>query len=150
MYNIPKSDLQGGSKYKGEQSNNLVKAKKISSLHQQAKVEARGGLLTLQRFVTNERTPSHITREMVKVKVKKGKAKKMGRYAFLQNDQSGNLQVFKRRSGKRKIDRLLKTTSVAFMASNDEIAPKVQDAIQDKLDKRVEHYIDREMKKIKG
>ena len=149
-YNIKKSDLQGGSRYKSEQSNNLVKAKKISSLHQQAKVEVRGGLLTLQRFITNTRKPSHITREILKVKVKKGKAKSLGKYAFLQNDESGNLQVFQRRSNSRKISRLMKTTSVAFMASNEEIAPKVQEAINDKLEKRVEHYIDMELKKIKG
>lgn len=148
-YNIKKQDLQGGKSYKSETSNNLVKANKISSLRMQASIEARGGYLTLQRFVVGDRTPSHISRKNVKVKVRKGKNATLNKLTFLQN-ANGHLQVLNRQKGKRQIWRLLKTISVAHMASGEKVREPVQSAIEEKMKKRVQHYIDRELKKIKG
>ena len=150
-YNISKGDLQGGKKYKSEASNNLIKAKKINSLNQTAKVEVRGSGLTLIRFAQeNKPNKKGVVSRIVKVKVKKGRAKKFGKTTFIQTDRSGNPQVFARRTGERKIYKLLKTTSVAHMAAKDEIVSKVQEAAKEKFEKRSQHYIDRELKKIKG
>ena len=150
-YNITKGDLQGGTKYKSEASNNLIKAKKISSLQQQAKVEVRGSMLTLIRFAQeNKPNKKGVVSKRVFVKVKKGRKKGFGKTTFIQTDKYGNTQIFQRRSGSRKINRLLKTTSVAHMAAKEEIATSVQEAATKKFESRSQHYIERELKKIKG
>ena len=150
-YNITKGDLQGGTKYASEASNNLIKAKKINSLNQTAKIEIRGSNLTLIRFVQeNKPNKKGVVSQRVFAKVKKGRKKGFGKTTFIQTDKHGNPQVFQRRSGSRKINRLLKTTSVAHMAAKEEIATSVQDAAKEKFEKRSQHYIERELKKIKG
>lgn len=148
-YNIKKMDLSGGSKYKGEKSNNLIKVKKISSLRMNASIDVRGGYLTLQRFVKGKKTPSNKKGNRVTVQVKKGKSIKLNNRSFIQNAR-GSLQVFNRHSGSRDIWRLLKTVSVAHMASNENVAPKVQESALEIMRKRSEHYINQELKKLKG
>ena len=148
-YNIKKKDLSGGSAYKSESSNNLLKVKKVNNLQQNAKIEVRGSSLTLQRFVKGSKTPSHKTRKPVTVQVKKGKVATLNNRTFLQYTH-GSLQIMSRRSGERRISRLLKTTSTAQMASNEEVSNAVQEKSQEVLKKRADHYIDLELKKIKG
>ena len=148
-YNIKKKDLSGGNAYKSENSNNLIKVKKVNNLQQNAKIEVRGSSLTLQRFVKGEKTPSHIRRKNVVVQVKKGNAATLNNRTFLQYAH-GSIQVMSRRSGERHISRLLKTTSTAQMASNDEVSKAVQEKSQEVLKKRADHYIELELKKIKG
>lgn len=148
-YNIKKKDLSGGSAYKSEGSNNLIKVKKVNNLQQNAKIEVRGSSLTLRRFVKGSKTPSHKTRKLVMVQVKKGKVATLNNRTFLQNTH-GSLQIMSRRSGERRISRLLKTTSTAQMASNEEVSNAVQEKSQEVLKKRADHYIELELKKIKG
>ena len=150
-YNISRDDLTNGKQFSSEKSKNLIKAKKTNSIHQSPRIEARGSHLTLMRFVQeNKPNKKGVVSKMVKVKVKKGRAKKMGKTTFINTDRNGNLQVFQRRSDSRKINKLLKTTSVAFMANNENVKPQMQDDIKVLLDKRSAHYIKQELKKIKG
>ena len=148
-YSIKKSDLNGGSAYASESSNNLIKVKKVNSLQQTAGIEVRGGSLTLQRFVKGSKTPSHIRRKNVVVQVKKGNVVTLNNQTFLQYAH-GSLQVMSRKSDERKISRVLKTTSTAQMASNEEVSNAVQEKSQEIMRKRAEHYIELELKKIKG
>ena len=150
-YNISQKEITGGTKYKSEASNNLVKVIKTNNINLDAGIRIRGGYLTLYRFVKGNKKPRNKKgKGYVSVQVKKGGTKKMSRYNFIQYGKGGTPQVFQRHSNSRQISRLLKTISVAHMASNKDIAPKVQDEAQAILQKRSQHYIDRELKKIKG
>ena len=151
QYNIAQSKLSGGTYYKGESSNNLIKVIKTNSINLDSAIRARGSLLTLYRFVKGNKKPRNKKgKGYVSVRVKKDKTYKMGRVVFIQNDpRSGNPQVFMRYSNSRKIRRLLKSTSVAHMAANKDIAPKVQQEALEIMKKRSEHYLNQELKKIK-
>lgn len=151
QYNIKQKDLSGGTQYKGETSNNLIKVIKSNNINLDSGIRARGGSLTLYRFVRGNKQPRNTKgKGYVTVQVKKGKTMKMTRYNFIQYGNGGALQTFNRRSNSRKINRLLKTTSVAQMVSNDNVAPKAMEQAQEILKKRSQHYIERELKKIKG
>ena len=151
-YNIAQSKLTGGSEYAGESSNNLIKVIKTNNINLDAAIRARGGYLTLHRFVKGNKLPTtkkgKRRKNPVSVQVKKGKTSKMGNTIFIQQDpKSKHPQVFQRRSNSRNISRLLKTISVAHMASNENIAPKVQEAALEIMKKRSEHYLERELKR---
>lgn len=150
-YNIAKNKLTGGSEYAGESSNNLIKAIKTNSINLDSAIRARGGYLTLHRFVKGNKQPRNKKgKGYVNVQVKKGNSVEMGNTTFIQHDpKSNHPQVFQRRSNSRTIRRLLKTTSVAHMLSNENIAPKVQESALEIMKKRAEHYLERELKSIK-
>ena len=151
QYNIKQKDLAGGSQYKGESSNNLLKVIKSNSVNINSGIRARGSNLTLYRFVRGNKMPRNKKgKGYVTVQVHKGGTKKMSRYNFIQYGKGGAVQVFQRRSNSRKISRLLKTTSIAHMTSNKNVAPKAMEQAQEILKKRSQHYIERELKKIKG
>lgn len=151
QYNIAQNKLSGGTQYKGESSNNLIKVIKSNSINIDPTIRARGSNLTLYRFVKGNKQPRNKKgKGYVTVRVKKDKTFKMGRIVFIQNDpKSGNPQVFMRYSDSRKIRRLLKTTSVAHMTANKEVAPKVQEEALQIMKKRSEHYINQALKGIK-
>ena len=149
-YSIKQNALMGGDAYKGESSNNLIKVIKTNSINLDAGIRVRGSNLTLYRFVKGNKQPRNKKgKGYVNVQVKKGGAKKMSRYNFIQYGTGGQLQIFQRHSNSRKISRLLKTTSVAHMASNKDVAPKVQEAALETIKKRSEHYINQALKSIK-
>lgn len=149
-YNIKQKDLSGGSQYKGESSNNLVKVRKTNNLIQPASISVRGGYLTLMRFVKGNKMPTNKKGRRVSVQVRKGHSVRMSQYNFLQFANGGRVQVFQRHSDSRKISRLLKTISVAHMASNKDVSNNAQETANEILKKRSQHYIELEMKKIKG
>ena len=150
-YNIKKKDLNGGGQYKGESSNNLIKVKKAHGGDLTGSINIRGGHLTLYRFVRGNKMPRNKKgKGYVSVQVKKGGTKKMSRYNFIQYGKGGALQMFQRHSNSRNISRLLKTVSVAHMASNDEVINKTQEMANETLQKRVQHEIEYRLKKIKG
>lgn len=148
-YNIAQNKLMGGSEYAGESSNNLIKVIKTNTVNQNSAIKIRGSYLTLHRFVRGNKQPRNKKgKGYVSVQVRKGGTRKMGRTTFIQHDpKSNHPQVFQRYGNSRKIRRLLKTISVAHMASNKDIQPKVQDAAMDIMKKRAEHYINRELAK---
>lgn len=150
-YNIAQGKLTGGGEYAGESSNNLIKVIKTNSINLDSAIRARGGYLTLHRFVKGNKKPRNKRgKGYVSVQVTKGKTTKMGNTTFIQHDpKSNHPQVFQRRSNSRNISRLLKTISVAHMASNENIAPKVQESALEIMKKRSEHYLERELKSIK-
>ena len=151
QYSIKQKDLTGGTQYKGESSNNLLKVIKSNNINIDSGIRARGSNLTLYRFVRGNKMPRNTKgKGYVTVQVKKGKTAKMSRYNFIQYGKGGALQVFQRPSNSRKIRRLLKTTSIAHMVSNENVAPKAMEQAQEILKKRSQHYIERELKKIKG
>lgn len=149
IYNIKKSDLSGGSKYQSEQSNNMIKVKKANASNLNAYIEARGSRLTLYRFVRGSGTPDNRKGKRVSIRVKKGKTFKLSRTTFIQYGKGGALQIFSRKSGNRRIERLLKTTSIAHMAAKEEVIKPTQEKAQETLKKRVEHEIEHRLSKIK-
>lgn len=151
QYSVKQKDLTGGSQYKGESSNNLLKVIKSNNINADSAIRARGSKLTLYRFVRGNKMPRNKKgKGYVTVQVKKGGAKTMSRYNFIQYGKGGALQLFQRHSNSRKISRLLKTISIAHMVSNENVAPKAMEQAQEILKKRSQHYIDMELKKIKG
>lgn len=149
QYNIKQKDLMGGNQYKGETSNNLLKVINTNSINSNSGIRARGGHLTLYRFIRGNKMPRNKKgKGYVTVQVHKGGTKKMSRYNFVQYGKGGALQVFQRPSNSRNIRRLLKTTSIAHMVSNEKVAPKAMEQAQEILKKRSEHYINQELKKI--
>lgn len=150
-YNIKKKDLSGGGQYKGESSNNIVKVNKANTGNLKASINVRGGYLTLYRFVRGNKMPRNKKgKGYVSVQVKKGKTAKLSRYNFIQRGNGGALQIFQRPSDSRKIRRVLKTASVAHMASNEEVMGNTQKKAQETLKKRVEHEIAHRLNKLKG
>ncbi len=153
QYSIKQKDLTGGTQYEGETSNNLLKVIKSNNINLDAGIRARGSNLTLYRFVKGNKMPRNTKgKGYVTVQVKKGNTQKMSRYNFIQRvgKKKKTLQVVQRHSDSRKIRRLLKTTSIAHMVSNKNVAPKAMEQAQEILKKRSQHYIERELKKIKG
>lgn len=152
-YNIKKEDLLNGKQYSSEKSRNLIKFKKTNSINQIPSIEIRGSLLTLVRFAEeNKPNKKGVVSKQVKVKVKKGRAKKLSKYTFIQTVKGHN-QILARRQGSREIYKLLKTTSVAHMANNKEVQITAMDGksgINTLLEKRSQHYINQELRKIKG
>lgn len=151
-YNLKRQDLNGGSKYKGESSNNLIKVKKATTSNFSASVEVRGGLLTLYRFAQGNKQPTNKKGARVRVKVKKGKAAKMSNVNFINypRGNKNNLQIFQRHKSSRDISRLLKTISVAHMASNEKVVEPTQKKANETLQKRAEHELQYRLSKIKG
>ena len=152
-YNIKQGDLMGGSQFEGESSNNLLKVIKSNSVGGDSGIKARGSNLTLYRFVKGNKMPRNTKgKGYVTVQVKKGGAKRLSRYNFIQRvgKKKKTLQVVQRHSDSRKIRRLLKTTSIAHMVSNEDVAPKAMEKAQEILKTRSQHYIERELKQIKG
>ncbi len=151
LYNIKQKDLNGGNAYKGESSNNLIKVKKVNDLKSNAEIEIRGGYLTLYRFTQGNRQPNNKKGAAVKVKVRKSNAVKMSNVNFINypRGNKNNLQVFQRHRSSRDISRVLKTISVAHMASNEEVATNTQQEAQTIMQERAEHNLKRELQKIK-
>lgn len=151
-YNIKKGDLSGGSAYKGESSNNLIKVKNATTSNFNASIEVRGGYLTLYRFAQGNKQPTNKKGSRVRVKVKKGKAVKMSNVNFINypRGNKGNLQIFQRHKGSRDISRVLKTISVAHMASNEQVIEPTQAKANETLEKRATHELEYRLKKIKG
>lgn len=152
IYNIKRKDLSGGSKYKGERSNNIVKLKKASLDNFSASINVRGSNLTLYRFVQGNKQPSNKKGARVKVKVKKSNAAKMSNVNFINypRGNKNNLQIFQRHRSSRDISRLLRTTSVAHMAANKDVIEPTQEKANETLQKRVEHELQYRLSKIKG
>lgn len=151
-YNIKKADLNGGNQYKGESSNNLIKVKKANYGKLNASVEIRGGYLTLYRFAQGDKQPTNKKGARVKVKVSKGKARKMSNVNFINypRGNKNNLQIFQRHRDSRDISRVLKTISVAHMAGNEKVAEPTQKIANETLQKRATHELERGLQKIKG
>lgn len=151
-YNIKRQDLNGGSQYKGERSNNLIKVKNATTRDFNASIEVRGGLLTLYRFVQGNNQPTNKKGTRVRVKVKKGKTLKMSNVNFINypRGNKNNLQIFQRHKSGRDISRLLKTISIAHMASNEKVIEPTQAKANETLQKRAAHELEYRLKKIKG
>jgi len=149
-YNMKKGNLSGGSAYKGERSNNLIKVKKANFGNPNASINVRGSYLTLYRFISGKQPRRNKKGKMtgyVSVKVLKGGAKKMSRYNFVQTIKGGT-QIAQRHSGSRQISRVLKTISVAHMASHESVITKTQEKGQEMLQKRINHELDRRFKNL--
>lgn len=149
IYNIKKGDLSGGKKYKSEKSNNMIEVKKANNSNPSAYIRVRGSHLTLYRFVRGAGVPDNRKGKRVTVRVKKANTVKLSRTTFIQQAKGGAFQIFGRKNGSRKIERLLKTTTVAHMASKKEVLEKTQQKAQETLKKRVEHEIEYRLNKIK-
>jgi hypothetical protein len=154
-YRIKKSDLNGGSQYKSETSNNLIKIKKASNKDPSGKLTVRGSSLTLSRFLQGNKSPvSHKGKTMKqikklkspKVQVKKGDSKPV-KGAFVQKAK-GTVGIFQRdQNGKLQ---MLRTLSVAQMASNKEISNTANKIAKETLEKRLEHEMKRRIEKLAG
>lgn len=154
-YKIKKSDLSGGSKYKSEKSNNLIKVKKATTKDAQGRIDVRGSTLTLARFLQGNRTPvSHKGKTMAqikrirfpKVQVKRGTTKRVGG-SFVATAKNATGLFARNENGKL---RMLHTLSVAQMAGNQEVLETTQQSAMADLEKRIEHELDYRINKLKG
>jgi len=156
-YNIKKSELKGGGKYAGSNSNNLIKERKATFTNPHATITVRGSRLTLGRFIQRPKEPvSHAGKSQSKikkiplptVKVLKGQSKRItsAPHAFVAKKHGVN-QLFER-DGKRIS--IMRTLSTAQMASNKDIIKSVQNEAQNILSKKLEQEIAYRNKKMQG
>lgn len=154
-YKIKKSDLSGGSKYKSEKSNNLIRVKKATAKDAQGRIDVRGSTLTLGRFLQGNRSPiSHKGKTMTqikrirfpKVQVKRGSTKQVGG-SFVAVAKNATGLFARDENGKL---RMLHTLSVAQMAGNKEVLETTQQSAMEDLEKRIEHELDYRLNKLAG
>jgi hypothetical protein len=154
-YKIKKSDLSGGSKYKGEKSNNLIKVKKASVQDPSGNINIRSGTLTLSRFLQLPKSPVPVkgkTKKAIqkikppKVQVKRGGTKPVkGTFVLKANGTTG---IFARdENGKL---RMLRTLSAAQMASNKDVMKVVEETAGETLQQRFEHEMQYRINKLAG
>ena len=154
-YKVKKSDLSGGKKYKSEQSNNLIKLTKATVRNPSGQINVRGRTLTLSRFLQGKKEPtSHKgkSRKAIKrikspkVQVKKGGTKRVNK-SFIAKAR-GTTGIFMRdENGKL---RMLRTLSVAQMASNKEVLKSAEQTAVETLEKRIEHEMEYRLDKLAG
>lgn len=153
-YNIKSSDISGGSKYKGESSNNLMKVTKANKNQLSAKITSRGSTLTLSRFLKRPTTPdrykgkSALKRPGVVVMVKKERKNiTTNNKAFVAKGKGGVIGIFKRR-GKEMV--MLRTASIPQMIGNKDILEKLRVSAIAKLQERIAHEIEYRINKAKA
>lgn len=152
-YNITKGELSGGKQYKSYKSNNLIRLKKASSSNTDARIEVRGSTLTLGRFLRSQQTPiSHRGKTIgqirkiptPKVMVYKGRSRSTAAHTFTAR-KNGVTHVFERDGN--DVD-MAHTLSTAQMASNPDVAEKVQKLASEIIDKKVEQELNYRIDKM--
>lgn len=159
-YKIKKKDLNGkGNKYKSERSNNLIKLKKATRTNINANIEVRGSSLTLARFLSKPKKPVKTkgkTAAAIKkipqptVQVFQGGRKRLSQdpKTFVAKGRGKTIGIFKRQpSGALTV---LRTLSVAQMASNPDVLKAVQAEAKTIMAKKISEEINYRFSKIKG
>lgn len=155
-YNLKRSDLNGGKRYKSERSNNLIRVTKPSINRLVAAIEVRGSTLTLSRFLQTPKAPvSHAgkTRKQISkikpptVKVKKGGKKPVitSKKAFVATGRGGVTGIFTR-NDKGMV--MLRTLSTAAMAGDRDILANVRKKAEEVFLKRTEAEINYRLEKL--
>lgn len=150
-YNIKKSDLSGGSTFKGEASNNLIKPLYAKAGALRAALWVRGSRLALvakRRLITPTAPKSHKGKTMRQIKrmaypsVKVVKGQKT-RYphAFVARGKGGTVGLFSRQRGSRTIE-MQRTLSPANMVRETSVVNATQTAAREALEKNVAHEIE--------
>lgn len=151
-YNVKKSDLANGKKFKSEASNTLIKEKKASTSDLNACIVVRASRLAFvpQRGMLNQTLPtSHkgMTRKQIKrfvkppkVKVLRGRWKSFGAHSFVARGKGGTVGLFTRDEKTGQIN-MRRTTSPANMAREESVVKATQKAASDSLKKYAEHEI---------
>ncbi len=148
-YNIEKKNLSGSKKYKSEKSNNLITIKKANYKNMSAYIIVRGPVLTLSRFLVSPKSPvsfkgktmrqiKKIRRPTVNVVRDKIATITKKHNAFVAKNGE-HLAIFER-TDNGSIS-MLRTTSVAQMASDKDIAEEVSKHSETMLSKKIQQEI---------
>lgn len=148
-YNIEKKDLSGSKKYKSEKSNNLITIKKANYKNMSAYIIVRGPVLTLSRFLVSPKSPvsfkgktmkqiKKIRRPTVNVVRTKISTIRKKHNAFVAKNGE-HLAIFER-TDNGSIN-MLRTTSIAQMASDKDIAEVVSKHSETMLSKKIQQEI---------
>jgi len=148
-YNIEKKDLSSSKKYKSEKSNNLITIKKANYKNMSAYITVRGPVLTLSRFLVSPKSPvsfkgktmrqiKKIRRPTVNVVRAKISTITKKHNAFVAKNGE-HLAIFER-TDNGSIS-MLRTTSVAQMAGDKDIAEEVSKHSETMLSKKIQQEI---------
>lgn len=156
-YNIKKSELSGGSTFKGEASNNLIKPIYAKPGNLRAAIWVRGSRLSLvakRRLITPTAPKSHKGKTMRQIKripypsVKVVKGRKT-RYphSFVAQGDGGTIGLFSRGRTSRNIN-MQRTLSVANMVRYPSVRTTTQTAASGALQKNVQREIAYRLSKV--
>lgn len=156
-YNIKKNALSGGTTFKGDASNNLIKPKLASESNLSAQIMVRGSRLALvsaRGMITPTAPRSHKGKTMRQIKripppsvrIIKG-SKKRYPHAFVATGRGGVTGIFSRGKYWRDIT-LQRTLSPANMAREKSVAKATQKAASESLEKNVAREIKYRLEKI--
>ena len=156
-YNIKKGDLSGGSTFKGEASNNLIKPIYAKPGALRAALWVRGSRLALvakRRLITPTAPKSHKGKTMRQIKripfpsVKVVKGKKT-RYphSFVAQGRGGTIGLFSRGKTTGKLT-MQRTLSVANMVRYPSVQTATKTAASEALQKNAQHEIEYRLSKV--
>ena len=156
-YNIKKSALSGGSAFKGDASNNLIKPKMATESNLSAQIMVRGtrlALVSARGMISPKEPKSHKGKTMRQIKrmapptvrILKGSKKKYP-HAFVATGRGGVTGIFSRYKYLRDI-KLQRTLSPANMAREKSVAKKTKKAAEEALEKNVAREIRYRLEKI--
>lgn len=156
-YNIKKSGLSGGSTFKGEASNNLIKPIYAKAGALRAALWVRGSRLALvakRRLITPTAPKSHKGKTMRQIKripypsVKVVKSRKT-RYphGFVAKGDGGTIGLFSRGKTSRNIN-MQRTLSVANMVRYSSVQTATKTAAAEALQKNAQHEIEYRLSKV--
>lgn len=156
-YNIKKNALSGGSAFKGDASNNLIKPKMATESNLSAQIMVRGtrlALVSARGMISPKEPKSHKGKTMRQIKrmsppsvrILKGSRKKYPN-AFVATGRGGVTGIFSREKGGRSIQ-LQRTLSPANMAREKSVTKATQKAAAEALEKNVEREIRYRLEKI--
>ena len=156
-YNIKKNALSGGSAFKGDASNNLIKPKMATESNLSAQIMVRGtrlALVSARGMISPKEPKSHKGKTMRQIKrmsppsvrILKGSRKKYPN-TFVATGRGGVTGIFSREKGGRSIQ-LQRTLSPANMAREKSVAKATQKAAAEALEKNVEREIRYRLEKI--
>lgn len=143
-YNIKKSEISVSKKSSGK----AVGVKAVGTTVDTVALIYRGTVLTPTHFgMTPKARPAKGTYS-VKARMKKeGSAKALSSIAFLGNAGAGTTQIpFQRRSSSRYPIDAIKTVSVPQMISNTGVSEEIRKAINENMEKRIQHNLKQLMK----
>lgn len=152
VYNIKKSEItpsgKGAAKGKRKAGSVRVKGSTVSEVQ----IIYTGRVLTPTHFGMRPKTLTKPTgkkrkRKPITAEIKKGQRKSLGSNVFLGSNQGGGYIPFKRKGKSRYPIEAVKTLSMPQMISNEGVNRKIARDVNDMLEARLIHNLNRFMNK---
>lgn len=145
-YTIKKKDITEAKKG----ASVVGKTKVVGVAVDKVVINYKGRVLTPTHFrMTPKERPAAGRKYKIKTTIRKGQKKTLGPRAFLGGTGGTNQIPFQRVSDSRLPIKAIKTLSVPQMLTNEEVAKKINENIDEGMAKRLEHHLQRMQRKTK-